>query len=151
MKTSKKFKTTAVFTLLIFAFEIILFSPSVYPQSINRIDENIGGGGTMTTSGDSQNDNTVLYIVAGAIVVGLIVWKVFLDKKEPKTKNDDKTDSTKASLDTIFYNNLSEQESELHRIQDQIPFEIFLGLKNNGQGIPGKNLSLGLKLKLCES
>jgi hypothetical protein len=151
MKTSKKFKTTTIFTLLIFAFEMILFSPSVYSQSINRIDENFGGSGSNTTSGDSQNDNTFLYIVAGSIVVGLIVWKVFLDKKEPKTKNDVKTDSTKASLDAIFYNNLSEQDSEPHRIQDQIPFEIFLRLKNNGQGIPEKNLSLGLKLKLCES
>jgi hypothetical protein len=151
MKTSKKIKTTAIFTLLIFALEIILFSPSAYPQSINRIDENIGGSGTNTTSGDSQNDNTLLYIVAGVIVVGLIVWKVFLDKKEPKTKNDVKTDSTKASLDTIFYNNLSERESELHRIQNQIPFEIFLGLKNNGQDIPWKNLTLGSKFKLCES
>ena len=97
---------------------------------------------------DSKNDNTFLYIAAGAIVVGLIVWKVFLDKKEPKTKDEIKTDSTKTSLDKSFYKNLSDQELQLRKFKNQIPFEIFLGLQNNEQSIPGKNLSLGFKFKL---
>ena len=78
----------------------------------------------------------------------MIVWKVILDKKEPKVKTDIKTDSTKTSLNNPIYKNYSEQDLQIEKIQNQIPFEIFFGLKNNEQGIPGKNLSLGFKIKL---
>ena len=148
MKTGKTFKTAVILTLLIFSFQIVLFSPNVFPQSIEQIEDKIGGSGGSTSSDDSSNDNTFLYIVAGAIVIGLIVWKVFLDKKKPKSKDEIKTDSTKSSLDKSFYKNLSDQELQLDKIQNQIPFEIFLGAQNNGQSIPGNNLSLGLKIKL---
>jgi hypothetical protein len=148
MKTGKTFKTAVILTLLIFSFQIVLFSPNVFPQSIKQIEDNIGGSGGSTSSDDSSNDNTFLYIVAGAIVIGLIVWKVFLDKKKPKSKDEIKTDSTKSSLDKSFYKNLSDQELQLEKIQNQIPFEIFLGAQNNAQSILGNNLSLGLKIKL---
>ena len=148
MKTGKTFKTAVILTLLIFSFQIVLFSPNVFPQSIKQIEDKIGGSGGSTSSDDSSNDNTFLYIVAGAIVIGLIVWKVFLDKKKPKSKDEIKTDSTKSSLDKSFYKNLSDQELQLDKIQNQIPFEIFLGAQNNAQSIPRNNLSLGLKIKL---
>lgn len=148
MKTNKRYKAVILLILFIFSFEIVFFSPNVFPQSIKRIEDKIGRSGTNTTQVDSKNDNTFLYIAAGAIVVGLIVWKVFLDKKESKTKDEIKTDSTKTSLDKSFYKNLSEQELQLQKIQNQIPFEIYLGLQNNEQSIPGKNLSLELKFKL---
>jgi hypothetical protein len=148
MKISKTFKTTVILTLFIFSFQIVFFSPNVFPQSIKQVEDKIGGSGGSTTSEDSSNDNTFLYIVAGAIVVGLIVWKVFLDKKEPKSKNEIKTDTTKTSLDKSFYKNLSDQELQFEKIQNQIPFEIFLGVQNNAQNISGENLSLALKIKL---
>ena len=148
MKTGKTFKTAVILTLLIFSFQIVLFSPNVFPQSIKQIEDKIGGSGGSTSSDDSSNDNTFLYIVAGAIVIGLIVWKVFLDKKKPKSKDEIKTDSTKSSLDKSFYKNLSDQELQLDKIQNKIPFEIFLGAQNNAQSIPRNNLSLGLKIKL---
>jgi len=148
MKISKAFKTAVILTLFIFSFQIVFFSPNVFPQSIKQVEDKIGGSGGSTTSEDSSNDNTFLYIVAGAIVVGLIVWKVFLDKKEPKSKNEIKTDSTKTSLDKSFYKNISDQELKLEKIQNQIPFEIFLGAQNNEHSIAGKNLTLGLKFKL---
>lgn len=148
MKTSKRFKAVILLIFFSFSFEIVFFSPNAFPQSIKRIEDKIGGSGTNTTSENSKNDNTFLYIAAGAIVVGLIMWKVFLVKKEHKTKDEIKTDSTKTSLDKSFYKNLSEQELQLEKIQNQIPFEIFLGLQNNEQSIPGKKLSLGFKFKL---
>lgn len=148
MKTKKRFKTAVILTLFIFSFQIVFFSPNVLPQSIEKIEDKIGGSGTNTALEDSKNDNTFLYIAAGAIIIGLIVWKVFLDKKESKPKNEIKTDSTKTSLDKSFYKNLSEFELQLEKIQNQIPLEIFLGVHNTAQSIPGKNLSLGLKFKL---
>lgn len=148
MKTNQIFKTAVLFTSFIFAFEIILFSPNTFPQSINQIEDKIGGSGSNTVAADSKNNNTFLYIAAGVIVVGLIVWKVLLDKKEHKPKDEIKTDSTKTSLDKSFYKSLSDQELRLEKVQNQIPFEIYLGIQNNQQSIPGKNLSLGLKFKL---
>jgi hypothetical protein len=148
MKISIAFKTAVILTLFIFSFQIVFFSPNVFPQSVKQVEDNIGGSGGSTTSEDSSSDNTFLYIVAGAIVIGLIVWKVVLDKKKPKSKDEIKTDSIKASLDKSFYKNLSDQELQLEKIQNQIPFEIFFGLKDNAQSIPGENLSLGLKIKL---
>ena len=148
MKNNKRFKTGILSILFIFSFEIVLLPPNAFPQSIKQVEDKIGGSGTNTTPEDSKNDNTFLYIAAGAIVVGLIVWKVFLDKKEPKTKDEIKTDSTKTSLDKSFYKNLPDHELQLEKIQNQIPFEIYLGLQTNEQNIPGKNLSLGFKFKL---
>ena len=148
MKNNKRFKTGILFILFIFSFEIVLLPPNTFPQSIKQVEDKIGGSGTNTTPEDSKNDNTFLYIAAGAIIVGLIVWKVFLDKKEPKAKDEIKTDSTRTSLNKSFYKNLPDQELQLEKIQNQIPFEIYLGLQNNEQSIPGKNLSLGFKFKL---
>jgi hypothetical protein len=148
MKNNKIFRTGIFFILFIFSFEIVLFPPNAFPQSIKHVEDKIGGSGTNTTPEDSKNDNTFLYIAVGAIVVGLIVWKVFLDKKEPKAKDEIKTDSTRTALNKSFYKNLPDQELQLEKIQNQIPFEIYLGLQNNEQSIPGKNLSLGFKFKL---
>jgi len=148
MKTSKRFKTAIVLTLFIFCLQIVFFSPNAFPQSIERIEDKIGGSGINTALEDSKSDNTFLYVAVGTIFVGLIVWKVFLDKKEPKTKDEIKTDSTKTSLDKFFHKDYSEKELTFEKIQNQIPFEIFLGVQNNPQSIPGKNLSVGLKFKL---
>jgi hypothetical protein len=93
MKLNNRFKAAIILTLLIFSFEIIFLPPIVFPQSLERIEDNIGGSGANAVQQDSKNDNTFLYVAAAAIVVGLIVWKVFLDKKESKTKNEIKTDS----------------------------------------------------------
>jgi len=148
MKINNRFKAVIVLTLLIFSFEIIFLSPIAFPQSLEQIEENIGGSGTNTVQQDSKNDNTFLYVAAAAIVVGLIVWKVFLNKKESKVKNEIKSDSTKTSLNKSFYMNLSEQELQLEKIHNQIPFEIFLKSQSNAQKIPGENILLGLKIKL---
>ena len=64
MKTSKTFKTAVILTLLIFSFQIVLFSPNVFPQSVKQVEDNIGGSGGSTASEDSSSDNTFLYTTA---------------------------------------------------------------------------------------
>jgi len=148
MKINNRVKTVIVLILLIFSFEIVLFSPNAFPQNLERIEDNIGGSGTNTVQPDSKNDNTFLYVAAAAIVVGLIVWKVFLNKKEPKAKDEIKTDSTKTSVNKSFYMDLSKQELQLEKIENQIPFEIILGSWGSSHNIPGENVFVGLKIKL---
>jgi hypothetical protein len=148
MKINKKFKAAVIITLLFFSIEVILFSPNAYTQSINRVEDKIGGSGSTTTEEDSSNDNTFLYVAVGIIVVGLIIWKVVLNKKEPKPKDDAKADSTKTSLNNHFYENLSDPELELEKIRNQIPVELYFGLKNNERVAHEKNLSFGLRFRL---
>ena len=125
-----------------------MLTPLTYSQSIEQVNEDIGGRGSTSNQEDSGSDNTFLYIAAGVIIIGLIVWKVVIDKKKPKTGNDTKPDSTKTSLKDSFNKNFSDQKSELQKIYNQMPVEIFLGWKSSQQNIYGGNLSLGLKFKL---
>lgn len=146
MKTSKKFKFVIVLTIFIFTAQVLFFSPNLNSQSINQVESGIGGSGNTTIQSDSKSDNTFLYIAAGALVAGLIIWKVFLDKKE--TKGENKTDSTKASLDEPLFQNLVSKKCDLYKLQNQIPFEMSFGLSKDKKGILGNELSLGFKLKL---
>lgn len=146
MKTSKKFKYATVFTICIFTIQLLLFSPHLHSQSINQVETGIGGSGSTAVQSDSKSDNTFLYIAAGALVAGLIIWKVFLDKKE--TKGENKADSIKVSLDEPLFKNLIGEKYDLYELQNQIPFEMSFGLSNDKKGILGNKLSLGFKLKL---
>jgi len=125
-----------------------MLTPLTYSQSIEQVNEDIGGRGSTSNQENSGSDNTFLYIAAGVIIIGLIVWKVVIDKKKPKTGNDTKPDSTKTSLKDSFNKNFSDQKSELQKVYNQMPVEIFLGWKSGRQNIHGGNLSLGLKFKL---
>lgn len=147
MKTNNYFRTVVITILLSFSFQVILLSPVAYAQSIEQANEDIGGGSSSTSDG-SGSDNTFLYVAAGVIIIGLIVWKVISDKKKPKTDDNTKTDSTKTSSKDYFYKNLSNKESELQKIRDQMPVELFLGWKTVQQNVPCENFSLGLKFKL---
>lgn len=129
-------------------FLIFSFSLSITPaQSIEGINENIGGGSKPVQS-ESKNNNTFLYIAAGVVVVGLLVWKVILDRKEAKQKNNEKTDSAKVSIDGSILNHSSNYKNELREVQNKMPFDIFLGLHENDINGLGKHLKLGLKIKL---
>ena len=112
------------------------------------MEDNIGGSGSTTTSEDSGNSNTFLYIAAGVIIIGLLVWKVLLDRKQPKAKDEESSDSTNVSLSRFPYKTLSDQELQLEKIQNQIPFEIFVGFKENEKAAFAKNFTLGLKFRL---
>ena len=118
MKTNKISKPVTVLVLLSFFLNVILLSPNSIAQSIEQSKDRIGSGGSTVQQEDSKSDNAFLYIAAGAIVVGLIVWKVFLDKKESKTKENTQTDSTKVSINEIDHQKQSE-ELLLEQIQKE--------------------------------
>lgn len=127
---------------------IITFSTSlVFSQSIERINENIGGGSKPVQS-DSKNSNTFLYIAAGVVVVGLVVWKVLSDRKDSKQKNEGKTDSTKVSLNENFFAQPENYLNDANRIQHLIPADIFLGFGENERETKLNKLTIGLRIKL---
>lgn len=148
MKIGRKFKTLVILMAFIFFFQFTFFSSNLSAQSIEQVNDKIGGSGTTTSSDNSSNSSTILYILAGAIVVGLIVWKVVIDKKKPKTEDTDQTDTTKVSINNSLGEYQLETELEIEKIRDQLPLEIFLESKDNFLNLPGKNFSVGVKLKL---
>ncbi|NWF87868.1 MAG: hypothetical protein HXY50_00235 [Ignavibacteriaceae bacterium] len=148
MKAKSFFHTIIFIVLFSFTFQVTLLTPLSYAQSINGVKEDIGGSGSSSNSGDSGSDNTFLYIAAGVIIIGLIVWKVVIDKKKSKTEDHTKPDSTKSSSENLIFEKFSNDESELLKIKNQLPVELFLGWKSNQQVSPVENLSFGLKLKL---
>jgi hypothetical protein len=148
MKIGKKFKSFVILMTFIFFIQFTFFSSNTFSQSIEQANDRIGGSGTTSSSDDSSNSNTILYILAGAIVVGLIVWKVFIDKKKPKTEDNEQSDSTKLSLNNPHYKNQLGTEIEVEKIRNQLPIEIFFESKENFLNLPSRNLSIGVKLKL---
>lgn len=148
MKIGKKFKSLVILITFIFFFQFTFFSSNTFGQSVEQANDRIGGSGTTSSSDDSSNSSTILYILAGAIVVGLIVWKVFIDKKKPKTENGEQSDSTKLSLNSSINSTHLENEIEFEKIRNQLPIEIYLQSQDNFLNLPGKNLSIGVKLKL---
>jgi hypothetical protein len=148
MKINNLFKSAVLIILFIFSFEVVLFSPTVFPQSIYSVKSNIGGGGTSTPPDDSGNSDTYLYIVVGVIIIALLVWKVINDRKQPKAGDKESPDSTNVSLSTFPSNTFTDPELQLEKIQDQIPFEIFLGFQGNKETIPERSLTFGLKIRL---
>ena len=116
-----------------------MFSSEIYGQSNLRIFEEIGGGSNTSQSSDS-NDNSYIYIVGGLLVAGILVYALVLNKDK------------KASLDSrLIYSNQSKilgTENEMLKAKEKIPFDFYLGVKNNNAMLNDKTYLLGLRVKL---
>lgn len=148
MKLGKLLKTTALFTGCIFTFEVALAVQDLNAQSINKIEERIGGDSTNKPAEDSNNNNTVLFIAAGAIMVGLIVWKVFLDKKEAESKDKSGKDSLEVSLQKPIFSNSIKKKIEVEILENIFPIEFYLPMPVSHNKLQTEDLSFGLRFKL---
>lgn len=146
MRLKNLFRSIICILIIAFSLQTILFPAMIAAQSIEAINANVGG--RSSAADDSGNSNTFLYIAAGVILVGVIVWKVISDKKKTKTEGESKSDSTKTSMENIFQNNLSKTNSGHQRIQNNLPVELFLGWKQNFKIVRDESIFLGLKFKL---
>ncbi len=78
--------------ILIFSCYTIFSSPG-YAQEFYKVSDKIGGSsGSTGQAQDNSNDNTTLIIIGAAVIAGVLVYKLVLDKDEPK--KDEKKDST---------------------------------------------------------
>lgn len=110
-----------------------------------RIYDEIGGGGS-STQPSNDNDNTFIYVAGGLLITGILVYALVL-RKDNKTESD-----TTASLHSpLIYSELSSfntTKDDLLKAKERIPFEVFLGIKNNEALLNDKIYSVGLRLKL---
>ncbi len=131
------------------AFSLILsvaiFSSDVFAQSGLRINDEIGGGGGSTTQTDEGNDDTMLYVMGGLLIAGILVYALVI-KKDKKT-DVDTTGSTESKLKLSELNNFNSVD-ELQTIKEKIPVDLFIGIKNNEAVMNDKTYLLGLRVKI---
>lgn len=145
-----KLKSLLKYPYHIFAFLLILSVASLptesFAQSNLRIFDEIGGGGSSSTQSSSNNDNTFIYVAGGLLIAGILVYALVL-KKDKKAESD-----TTASIDSRFIysdsNNINSVEDQLIKAKERIPFDVFLGIKNNEALLNDKTYLVGLRLKL---
>ncbi len=95
-------KVSFILSVLIFSFLFTYQPLLVHAQSIEdlqNIQEGIGGGNSEVAEGDNGGDNYIVYVVLGAMVigVGLYYYLQWAEKKRPshKSKNNEKKLETK--------------------------------------------------------
>ena len=138
-----------LFRLIITAFlGIILITSSGYSQNYLRINDDIGGSGGGSTSQDNNSDNTALYVVAGLAVVGIIAYVVI--SKKNKSDGEEKSDTTsnlKQFNGVDLALGIDDFEHELKKIEDKIPVNLILGVRNENAFISDKTYLMGVSVR----
>jgi hypothetical protein len=117
-----------------------------FAQNNLRIFDVPGGSGGSTTQTNDSNDNTAIYVVAGLVIGGILLYALVF-KPDKKAESD-----TTASLNSqLIYSEAHGYDStneELQKVKDKIPVDFFLGIRNNEALMNDKTYLLGLRVKL---
>lgn len=130
-----------LFALIIFLTAII--SSESFAQSINGINDQIGGSGSTSTS-VSQSDDALLYIVGGVVIAAIIVYALTRDKKDKQPEKDSSKTSLNLELYELDNSVLTPSKKELNTL----PVDIYFGLQNATHFSDTKKYVLGLRLSL---
>lgn len=133
-----------VFVLIIFGLQAILSSPESYAQGFMKTNDNIGGDGVPAQTQDSGGDNTTLWIVGGTVIAGLIVYELFIHKKE--SKKEEKQDSTSAESLLIknCINFASDAPSKRFREIQDIPVNLYIGFQKVDPVLSERKFIMGI-------
>jgi hypothetical protein len=134
--------------VVIFAFSIaVIFSTNtVDAQSLWKLNSNNPGGGTSTgtTAPQDNNSHTGLYVLAGALVVGFILYKVaFQNNNEPA----DSSDTTSSLIPAK--SNVIKLQAESVIPQNDPPVNVYLGIRRDNYNSPieDKTYLVGVSVK----
>ncbi|HCY77827.1 MAG TPA: hypothetical protein DHV28_18105 [Ignavibacteriales bacterium] len=128
----------SIFLILIILFSFI-FVEINSAQQVNRVYEDIGGGSGTTNTSVNSNDDTILYIVGGAVLVGVVVYALLQNKKTTE----------KSKVDTIAVNNKNEILSNNFLFKQntadlQLPINVSIGMKRDNLLKDEKRYFVGL-------
>lgn len=109
-------------------------------------EDPIGSGGSTNQQQDSGVDNTFIYVVGGAIIVGIIAYAL-LTKKDKKNTDVDTTavldySSALSSIQKTFSSEPDLPEAKL------LPVDIFFGVRNDAALLRSKTYLLGISVEL---
>lgn len=137
-----------IITIVIISLSISILLPTstVYSQSNLRTFEDIGGGSTTTPEGDNSS-NTTLYIVAGAVIAGVIAYAILTKNKNKEPEESDSTSSLIGFENSDLSVQLNDFEHELQRVRDQIPVNVFLGVRKEKAFVSDKTYLMGVSVR----
>jgi len=130
-------------TIIVF-LGVILLTSAGYSQNLLRIYKDFGGSGS-SDQGDNSSDNTALFVVGGLIVVGIIAYTVIGKKNE-----EDKSDTSSALLQfsgADLASGFDDFEHEYKKVQDKIPVNLILGIRNEKAFVSNKTYLMGVSVR----
>lgn len=101
---------------------VLFMSETGSAQQVNKIFDQIGGGGSNSQSNSESGSSNTMYIVGGVLILGVILYSVLKEKKEPEKKD---TTSVVINADQFVMNGLH-NDSELEK-SNNLPVSIFAG------------------------
>jgi hypothetical protein len=137
---------SSVIVILAFSVAVIFSSNTADAQSLWKINSQNPGGGTTTgtTFPQDNNSHTGLYILAGALIVGFVLYKVaFQNNDEPA----DSSDSTSSLIPAK--SNVIRLQAESVIPQNEPPVNVYLGIRRDNYNSPiqEKTYIVGVSLK----
>lgn len=145
--TNSKLKILTI-VIISLSFGIILPTSTGFSQSYLRIYDDIGGGGNTTTPQSDNSDNTALYIVGAALVVGVVAYVIISkNKKKAKEEESDTTSSLIRFDDSVVAAQFNDFEHEVEKVKDQIPVNVFLGVRNEKAFVSDKTYLMGVSVR----
>lgn len=124
------------FLILFFVVIGVQFTvmPVLHAQSINSIEKEIGGGGSAVNT-DESDPNTILYVAAGLVVAGVLIYKFILE--EP-SKEEPESEEAKEESQAQLLNKIQSFEKEVMIVKEKIPVDLHIGVTKN-KFAPGDN------------
>ncbi len=140
MKTSL-YKT--IFLLSLFLISISSSSIELYAQQIFSSNDDIGGSSSGTLS-VQESDNSFLYIVGGAVIIGIIIYAVLKEKKEKESETDSITIDKKLNdFGLVLKNNQLDKEQK-----PPLPVDIYFGMQHQSNYLKERKYVIGLRLNI---
>jgi len=144
----QNFKSKTIPFFIIILFYVFVFAPvNTNAQGLFKLnDSDPGGGSGTTTTIINDNDKTSTIWVLMGITTGLVlIYKFFIEKKEPKNEVPDSTSSS-----IMFRNNsqLKTVSSEIKNIEKESPVNLYLGIRRDDPVFNKKTYVLGVSFNL---
>jgi len=92
-----------------------------------------------------DNGNETLYIVAGVALAAIVGYAIY--KKFNKSDEDDSTSSSNASLNHLLQNERKSFVNRVQEVKENIPVDLYFGVKNHSATIPDRTYSIGFSVK----
>ena len=146
MKYSSSPLNILIIVIISLSFGILLPTSTGFSQGNLRTYEDIGGGNTTTQETDNSG-NTTLYIVAGVVIAGVIVYAILTKNKNKEPEESDSTSSLIRFENSDLSSQLNDFELELQKVKDQVPVNVFLGVRDEKAFISDKTYLMGVSVR----
>lgn len=133
-------KASAVILVIAFSIAVMFSSNTASAQDFYKINSNVPAGSTNTTTNDSGNSTTYIYVALGLAVVGVLAYK-FVFKKD---KDVDSTAAKTSSLLIQGHSALPDKSTELAERQNPLPVNLYLAVKRDAILPDQKTYMVGL-------